>query len=174
VQVKSESFCRSSSDRIRRVNAVVQHSAPGGVASDFLVLTKCLQQIDVKLERRVLFANRLAQGNENRMQRLFAMAPAVAQILFPGAEQLKRTRRIVDFVADIVRPAAVGVDVVEVLVQLARQQPRNDTEILVVVRGQPARVALRFFDAAAQRRQVTGDFEFGRRQHFRYVCFSLD
>ena len=51
------------------------------------------------------------------------------------------------------------------LVQLAGKEPGDDSEILVVVRGEPARVALGLFGAAAFGRQVARDFEFGSGQH---------
>ena len=47
---------------------------------------------------------------------------------------------IADLVRQIVRPTAVGVDVVEILVQALGQQETHDVEILVVMRRQPARV----------------------------------
>ena len=99
------------------------------------------------------------------MTRFLAVAPAVAQVLLPGGQQFERTGAIRNFVSEIVRPAAVGVDVVEMLVQFARKEPGHDAKILVVVRGEPARVALRFVRAAAFGRQVAGDFEFWSGQH---------
>ena len=134
---------------------------------DFLVLPKGAQQVDIELQRRVLLTDGLAQGNKNRVQRLLAVAPAVPQVFFPRAEKLERTRGILDFVADVVRPAAVGVDIVKMLMQAAREEPGNDAKIFVVMCGEPARVALGFGDAATQRRQAAGNFEFGRRQHIR-------
>ena len=47
------------------------------------------------------------------------------------------------------------------LVQVLRQQPRDHVEILVVMRGQPARVALGFGSAAAFRGEIARDFSSG-------------
>src|ERR1035438_4972960 len=44
------------------------------------------------------------------------------------------------FVAQIVGPAAVGIDVVEILVQALGQQEAHHLEVLVVMRRQPAGV----------------------------------
>ncbi len=116
-------------------------------------------------QRSMLRANRFAQRDQHGMTRLLAMSPTVPQILFPGAQQLKRARAVRNFIAKIVRPAAVRVDVVEMLMQIARKKPGDDAEIFVVVRGKPARVALGFLRAAAFGRQVAGNFEFGSGQH---------
>jgi len=45
-----------------------------------------------------------------------------------------------NFVAKIIGPAAVGVDIVKMLVQRFGDSPRYNIEIFVVMRGQPARV----------------------------------
>jgi hypothetical protein len=50
--------------------------------------------------------------------------------------------RVADLVAQIVGPAAKGVDVVKVLMEPLRQQGAGDVEILVVVAREPARVGL--------------------------------
>src|SRR5216683_40480 len=51
------------------------------------------------------------------------------------------------------------------LVQPARKQPGNDIEILVVMRGEPAGVALGFRDRASGWRQATSNFEFSGYLH---------
>jgi hypothetical protein len=50
-------------------------------------------------------------------------------------EQFEGPLRIGDFVAEIVGPAAVGVDVVEMLVEFFGEKPGDYVEILVVVGG---------------------------------------
>jgi len=52
-------------------------------------------------------------------------------------EQIQGTRCIGNFVSEIISPAAVGVDVVEMLVQRFGEEPRYDVEIFVVMRRQP-------------------------------------
>src|SRR6185437_5369808 len=51
------------------------------------------------------------------------------------------------------------------LMQTRWQQPRNNAEVFVMVRSQPARVLLRFGERAAVRRQVFRDFQFVSSQH---------
>ena len=51
------------------------------------------------------------------------------------------------------------------LVQPPRKQPGNHVEIFVVVRGEPARVALGLRNRATGRRRVPGNFEFSRCLH---------
>ena len=58
------------------------------------------------------------------------------------AEQAQALGAVADLVAQIVGPAAEGVDVVEILMQPLGQQEADDVEILVMMRGQPARVLL--------------------------------
>ena len=70
-----------------------------------------------------------------------------------------------DFVTEVVGPAAICVDVVEMLMQFFREQPGNYVEIFVMMGCEPARVVLRGFRRAARRRRVRGDFEFVRTQH---------
>ena len=83
-----------------------------------------------------------------------------------ASSSIERSRRIGDFVAQIVRPAAIRVHVVKMLVQVPRQQPRNHIEIFVVVRRKPARVALGFFDGAQpSARKVARNFKFRCGQH---------
>ena len=53
------------------------------------------------------------------------------------------------------------------LVKVARQEPRNDAKIFIVVRRQPASVALGLLYAASFRGKVAGDFEFWSCEHAR-------
>ena len=65
-----------------------------------------------------------------------------------------------DLVGQVVGPAAIGVDVIEVLPQAPGQQARGDVEVFVVMGGQPARVVLRFGHRTAEWRQRAGYFQF--------------
>ncbi len=62
----------------------------------------------------------------------------------PPLEQTQAFVHIADLVAQIVRPAAVRIHVVEILMQLFRQQETDDVKILVMMRRQPARILLGF------------------------------
>jgi hypothetical protein len=85
---------------------------------------------------------------------------AETQLVFPRIEQFKSTLAVGNFIAQVVRPSAVGVEIVKMLVQSLREQPRDHVEILVVMRGEPARVALGFGGAAAFGGKMARDFEF--------------
>ena len=146
---------------IRRIDAVVENPVPCGIALSLLVLTKSAQQIQVEAKGSLLGTNRFAQCDQHRMTWLLAMTPTVTKILFPRAQQFEGPSAVRNFVSKIVGPAAIRVDIVEMLMQLAGKKPRDDAEILVVVRGKPARIALRFVRTAALRRQVARNFEFG-------------
>ena len=97
----------------------------------------------------------------NESQHEAAIAPDGFNLILAGPGSGKTrviTYRVAYLVAQVVRPAAVGVEIVEMLVQPLRKQPRDHVEILVVMRRQPARVALGFFDAASSRREMARDF----------------
>ena len=40
--------------------------------------------------------------------------------------------RSLDFIPQVIRPTSIGVNVIEMLMQLPRQQPRNDRKVLVM------------------------------------------
>ncbi len=84
--------------------------------------------------------NRAFQRDEDGMR------TCPAYIASSSARHQASSRRLsaalADFVAQIVGPAAEGIDVVKILMQTFGQQEGDDVEILVVVRGQPARVLL--------------------------------
>ena len=82
------------------------------------------------------------------------------QFVFPCIEQLESTLAVGNFVAQIIRPAAIGVEIVEMLVQPLREQPRNHVEILVVMRREPACVTLGLGGAARFGGKMARDFEF--------------
>jgi hypothetical protein len=68
------------------------------------------------------------------------------QLLAPPGQEAQAFGRRAHFVAQIVGPAAIGVDVVEILMQALGQQEADDLEVLVVVRGEPAGVGFGFGD----------------------------
>ena len=88
------------------------------------------------------FSHGAAQRNENRMLRLAGIHPI--QFVPPPFEQAQTFFRIADFVGQIVGPAAIGVDIVEILVQMFGQQETDDMEIFVVMGGEPAGVLFGF------------------------------
>src|SRR5258708_39951705 len=90
---------------------------------------------------------------------------AGVQFLLPPIEKFEGALRVRNFVAEIVGPATIGVDIVKMLVQLFREKPGDYIKVFVMVRSEPARVVLRSFGGAAWRRRVGGDFEFVWAQH---------
>src|SRR5712692_168090 len=90
---------------------------------------------------------------------------AGVQLALPPMEQIQSARRIGNFVAEIIGPAAVGIDVVEMLVQRFGEKPRYDVEIFVVTSGEPLRVLLCFFRRAAGLGRVPRDVDFAGEQH---------
>jgi len=62
---------------------------------------------------------------------------AKTEFVVPPVEKFKGPCGVWNFVAEVVGPTAVGVDIVKMLVKFLRQQPRNDVEIFVMMRGEP-------------------------------------
>ena len=152
-----------AADGVRRIAAIAKHAVPIGIAVHHLVLAKRGQQIGKRLHGNIEGTNRARERNEDRVRRTPGVTPA--QLILPPGEQLERASRVRNFIAQVVGPAAVGVKIVEVLVQASRQQPRHDIEVFVVRRRQAARVTFRFRAGAFRRGQFTRDFEFGRCEH---------
>ena len=59
---------------------------------------------------------------------------AIVELALPPIEQFEGALFLRDFVAEVISPAAVGVDIVEMLVQVFRKQLGDDVEIFVVMR----------------------------------------
>ena len=76
---------------------------------------------------------------------------AVAQMRFPPVQQGQAPLRVARLVGQVVGPAAIGVDIVEMLPQAPGQQPTGDGEILVVPPGQPPAVPAALAAARAAR-----------------------
>ncbi len=149
---------------IRGIAAISDHAVPGRVAVHGLVLAKRHEQIGKWLDGNFARSNGLPQRDEYGMRRPAGVA--IAKLHVPSVEQLQGFRGIGNLVSQIVRPAAVGIEVVEMLPQAFRQQPRHDVEIFVVMRGQPARIALGLLHGATGRRRMPGNFEFSRILHY--------
>src|SRR2546427_13011585 len=90
---------------------------------------------------------------------------AGVQLALPPMEQIQSARRFGNFIAKIIGPTAVGVEAEEMLVQRFGKEPRYDIEIFVVIRGQPARVFLRFFRRATALRRMPRDVNLSEAQH---------
>src|SRR5580700_9035569 len=71
------------------------------------------------------------------------------QLFAPPGQQAQTFDRRAHFVAQIVGPAAIGVDIVEILMQALREQEADHLEVFVVMRGQPAGVGFGFGSGVA-------------------------
>src|ERR1700733_8736037 len=90
---------------------------------------------------------------------------AIAQFKVPLIQEGDGSFRIRNFVSQVIGPAAISIQVVKMLVQTARQQPGNDVEILVMMRGEPASVSLGLRNRASERREPSSNFEFSGGLH---------
>ena len=60
---------------------------------------------------------------------------AGVEFLFPPVEEFECAEVVWDFVAEVVGPAAVGVEVVEMLVEIFGEKPGDDVKVFVVMGG---------------------------------------
>ena len=84
------------------------------------------------------------------IERLIELAP-------PDSERSLFVSHRLGTIDNVVDETAVRVHVIKMLVQPPRKQPRNHVEILVVVRREPARIALSLFGCTTFRRKIAGD-----------------
>jgi hypothetical protein len=90
---------------------------------------------------------------------------AEVELAFPPGKQIECPSGSRDFIAEIVGPAAVGIDIVEMLMKIFREEPGDNLEVFVVMRGEPVGVALGGFERAAKLRGMPGNFNFAGKQH---------
>src|SRR5437899_10805204 len=122
-----------------------------GITSNGLVLAKGLKQISEWLHRNVELADGFRESNKDRVSRTSGVASM--QFPFPFVEQLQRGCGMVDFVAQIIRDSAVGINTAEVLAQALRKEPGCDRKIFVMCASEVAAVFLSF----GLRRGANGD-----------------
>src|SRR6266404_6612794 len=130
-----------------RIDAIIQDRVPSGIPLDRLILAKGFEQVGEGLLGNFFGGDGLAQRDEDRMRRMPGIAGV--QFLLPPIKKFEGALRVRNFVTEIVGPAAIGVDVVKMLVQLFREKPGNYIKVFVMVRGEPARVGLRNLGRAA-------------------------
>src|SRR5579859_1887293 len=154
-----------ATDGICGIDAIADHRIPRGVAFDGLVLAERSQQIGKGLPGNIFSDYGFAQSDEDGMRR----AARVTGIKFalPPIKEFEGALFLRNLVAEIVGPAAIGIKIVEMLVQILREQPGDDIEIFVMVRSEPARVLLRRCRGAPIRGSALGNFEFTWAQHIK-------
>ena len=99
---------------IRRIDTVVENGLPGGIALDDLIVPKCLQEISKGLPGNIFCRDCFAKRDKHSV-RWMALVAGV-QFLLPPIEQFQRPLRVRDFIAKIIGPATIRVQIVEVLV----------------------------------------------------------
>src|SRR5215467_202075 len=157
-------------DRIRRVLAVAEQIGECAITSGHLILTERRQEIRELVPRNLKLPDGFGERNEDGMTG--STVVACNQFPFPLIEQPQRERRISDFVTQVVRDAAVRVDVREMLTQALGQEPGDYREILIMSGGQPLAISARL----CGRRRHLGNGVFlrkmiparqrGRRRHW--------
>src|ERR1017187_2731929 len=128
--------------RIRRIAAISQYFVPVAVARDGLILHESLDQVGKRLAGNSVLPHRIAERHKHRM-RGAALVHGV-QFGAPPVQQAQAFGAAAHFIAQVVGPAAIRVDVIEILVEALGEQEAHHVEVLVVVGGQPAGVIASF------------------------------
>jgi hypothetical protein len=144
---------------IRGIAAIGEDGFPGAIARGALVLAERGEEIAEGIDGDIEFADGGGKRDEHGMRGRAGIA--AIQLVLPGGEKNEGTGRIAGFIADIVSPAAIGVDACEMRTKVGRKKPSDDVEILVVIRGEPANVIKGLGFRASWGRQRTGDLEAG-------------
>ena len=103
------------SNRVGGVAAIAQKVIHRCISSDRLILAKSSQQIVEWLLGNIADADRLPQGNKDRVLRLTSIAGI--ELLLPHIEQSQRLRLAWYFVAKVVRNTTIRIDAVKVRTQ---------------------------------------------------------
>ena len=127
-------------DGIGRVAAIIEYIGKCLVTPLPLVAAKSDQQVSKGSKWDREFADCLAQGDKHWMVRLARVTSA--QLLFPPVQQTEAAIGIMHLVGQVIGPAAIGINRVEMWTQRPRQQGAGHMEILVVRGGQGTAIGL--------------------------------
>jgi len=117
------------------------------ISQDALILFKGVDEVEKRLRGQLVAPNGLGQSDEDG-----GIGPAGETFQGLIAEIGQKTEgfgAVAGFVAEIVGDSAEGVDVAEILAQMAGKQERNNREVFVVRLGQAARLTLRVGQVAS-------------------------
>ena len=119
-----------------------------------MIVNEGLQQISEGIDWKLALLRGLLKGDKDGMSWRLARIHGT-EFPAPPFEQAEAFGGVADFVAEIIAPAAIGIDVVEILVEFPGKQEADDMEILVVFGGEPAGVGQRRV-ASADRGEAAG------------------
>ena len=106
-------------------------------------MAKSFQKVSKALPGNILHDDRFAQRDKNCVG--WPAFITGIKFLLPPIEQFQSALCVRNLIAQVIRPTAVGVKIVEVLMEFFWQQPACDVKVFVVVGCEPARVLLRGF-----------------------------
>lgn len=161
-----------SANGIGAALAIVQQLLPCVVACDALVLHERIDEIGKGLSRemRKLLA-RSSKSDKHRVTHGYCARPIVEtrkQFTPPPPEQSLAQgpsfRGMAGFVAQIISPAAKGIDSGEIIAQIIRHERREHTEVLVVRGRQVAAIGIGLFDCGDRRPLVNRGIRTKSRQ----------
>jgi hypothetical protein len=132
-----------------------------------LVLAERSEQVAERLDGDIELADGGPERDEDGMRGRAGVA--AVKLVLPGAEQDKGPGRIAGFIAEIVGPAAIGVNACEMRSKAGRKKPRDDVEIFIVVAGEPANILEGLGFGAAWERERARNLEAGIEQNRRGV-----
>ena len=129
-----------SADRVGTASAVIAELIERVVSLNPLILLEGGDQILERLPGDLAFLDRLLQCDKHGMPG--GTGVAISQFAPPPVQEFQRSFGSLDFIPQIIRPAAEGIDAVEVLMKLFGKQPGDDGEVFVVDFGELGAVGL--------------------------------
>ena len=117
-------------DRVGRSRAIVHELRIGLVFRDRLILHERVDERLERVDRDLVARDGLGQRNHDRVPRLALVHGP--QLAAPPFQKLDRSRGVADLVAQVVGPAAKGVDALKCRSVFARRQPGHHAEVFVV------------------------------------------
>ena len=106
-------------DRIRGISAIAKHLFVGFVTLDDLVLLEGEQEVQKRRRRNRETPDRPLQRDHDRMA--WVAIVSAQEFLAPPLQQIERVLPAAGLIAEVVGPAAVGVNAVKMRNQPARQ-----------------------------------------------------
>lgn len=133
-------FKHEAAHGVGGVDAIIEDLRPIAVAGSRLVVLKGFDQADEVLKGKVAAGDGAAKRDKNGV----LVAIVGEKQGSPPSEEAKGFNRITNLVTEIIRPAAEGIDVIKILMEMLGQKEADYVEIFVVMGGEPAGVMFRF------------------------------
>jgi hypothetical protein len=129
-----------TADGIGAAAAIIENFGKRLVSQHALILFKCVDQVKKRLNWQLVPGDRIGQGDEDSRRSM--TREAVDRLPAKIRQKPQGLIGIAGFITQIIGHSAKRVDVAKILPKVAREQKRDDGEILVVAQCQPTGLGL--------------------------------